>query len=98
MAALEIVMVAAAVLLLVTLFLYLWQRLGLMRIGHEQPSPPHRHVDVPPLEHDDTGLGRAPYSVQQHRRGEGPESARGRRPGVLSSRASPLEDEHQLGP
>ena len=51
MAALEIVMVAAAVLLLITLFLYLWQRLGIMRIGHTHASPPHRHLDVPPHEH-----------------------------------------------
>jgi hypothetical protein len=48
MAALEIVMVAAAVLLLVTLFLYLWQRLGLLGRDHAHASPPHRHLDLPP--------------------------------------------------
>jgi hypothetical protein len=50
MAALEIVMVAAAVLLLITMFLYVWQRLGLLYRDHSHASPPHRHLDVP--EHD----------------------------------------------
>ena len=60
MAALEIVMVAAAVLLLITLFLYLWQRLGLLSRGHAHASPPHRHLDVPPHWHDvdEVGPGR----------------------------------------
>ncbi len=53
MAALEIVMVAAAVLLLVTIFLYLWQRIGLLDRAHDHASPPHRHLDVPPHEHQD---------------------------------------------
>lgn len=52
MAALEIVMVAAAVLLLITVFLYVWQRLGLIGRAHSHTSPPHRHLDVPPHEHD----------------------------------------------
>jgi len=51
-AALEIVMVAAAVLLLITLFMYLWQRLGLMGADHAHRSPPHKHLDIPPHEHD----------------------------------------------
>ena len=55
MAALEIVMVAAAVLLLVTLFLYLWQRLGLLQRDHAHESPPHRHLDVPAHGHDEAG-------------------------------------------
>ena len=54
MAALEIVMVAAAVLLLVTLFLYLWRRLGLLERDHAHESPPHRHLDVPSHDHDGT--------------------------------------------
>ena len=58
MAALEIVMVAAAVLLLVTLFLYLWQRLGLLQRDHAHESPPHRHLDVP--RHDHEGAGDRP--------------------------------------
>ena len=53
MAALEIIMVVAAVLLLVTVFLYVWQRLGWIGGGHSHPQPPHRHVDVPPHEHKD---------------------------------------------
>ncbi len=52
MAALEIVMVVAAVLLLVTLFIYLWQRLGLINVDHAHASPPHRHLDIPPHEHE----------------------------------------------
>ncbi len=52
MAALEIVMVAAAVLLLITLFLYVWQRLGLLNRDHSHASPPHRHLDVPTHDHD----------------------------------------------
>jgi hypothetical protein len=53
MAALEIVMVAASVLLLVTLFLYLWNRLGWIGgDSHSHASPPHKHLDVPPHEHD----------------------------------------------
>jgi hypothetical protein len=52
-AALEIVMVAAAVLLLITLFLFLWQRLGLMGADHAHRSPPHKHVEIPPHAHDD---------------------------------------------
>ncbi len=54
MAALEIVMVAAAVLLLVTLFLYVWQRLGLLQRDHAHESPPHRHLDVPTHTHDES--------------------------------------------
>jgi hypothetical protein len=54
MAALEIVMVAAAVLLLITLFLYIWQRLGLLQRDHAHSSPPHRHLDVPPHQHEDS--------------------------------------------
>jgi hypothetical protein len=50
--ALEIVLLAASVLLLVTLFLYLWQRLGLIGGDHAHQSPPHKHLDVPPHEHD----------------------------------------------
>ena len=53
MAALEIVMVAAAVLLLVTLFLVLWRRLGLVGRDHAHASPPHRHLDLPRHRHDD---------------------------------------------
>jgi hypothetical protein len=52
-AALEIVMVAAAVLLLITLSLYLWQRLGLIGGDHAHRSPPHKHLDIPPHEHDE---------------------------------------------
>ncbi len=52
MAALEIVLVAAAVLLLITLFLYLWQRLGWVSSDHTHTSPPHKHLDVPPHDHD----------------------------------------------
>jgi hypothetical protein len=52
MAALEIVMVAGAVLLLITLFLYVWQRLGLVNRDHSHASPPHRHLDVPEHDHD----------------------------------------------
>ncbi len=52
MAALEIVMVAAAVLLLITLFLYLWQRLGLLGRDHAHVSPPHRHLDLPAHRHE----------------------------------------------
>ncbi len=52
MAALEIVMVVTAVLLLVTLFIYLWQRLGLINVDHSHASPPHRHLDIPPHEHE----------------------------------------------
>ncbi len=54
MAALEIVMVGAALLLLVTVFLYVWQQLGW--IGprtHTHDTPPHKHVDVPPHDHGD---------------------------------------------
>jgi len=57
MAALEIVMVAAAVLLLLTLFLYLWQRLGLLNRDHAHASPPHRHLDVPSHGHDTDQVG-----------------------------------------
>ena len=53
MAALEIVMVAAAVLLLITLSLFLWQRLGLIGEDHAHRSPPHKHLEIPPHEHDD---------------------------------------------
>jgi hypothetical protein len=52
MAALEIVLVAASVLLLITLFLYVWGRLGW--IGgdrHSHASPPHKHLDIPPHDH-----------------------------------------------
>jgi hypothetical protein len=52
MAALEIVMVAAAVLLLITLSLYLWQRLGLIGSDHSHRAPPHKHLEIPPHEHD----------------------------------------------
>lgn len=52
MVALEIVVLAAAVLLLITLFLYLWQRLGFLRTDHAHRSPPHKHLDIPPHEHD----------------------------------------------
>ncbi len=52
MAALEIVMVAAAVLLLITLFLYVWQRVGWLAPRHEHESPAHKHLDVPRHEHD----------------------------------------------
>ena len=45
-------MVAASVLLLITLFLYLWQRLGWMRPDHAHGSPPHKHLDIPPHDHD----------------------------------------------
>jgi hypothetical protein len=55
MAALEIVMVAASVLLLITLFLYVWQRLGWMGGDHAHRAPPHKHLDVPPHSHDDGG-------------------------------------------
>ncbi|HKW77940.1 MAG TPA: hypothetical protein VJQ09_02505 [Candidatus Limnocylindria bacterium] len=51
MAALEIVLVAAAVLLLITLFLYIWQRVGWLARPHTHDSPPHRHLDVPRHEH-----------------------------------------------
>ena len=57
MAALEIVMVAAAVLLLITLFMYIWQRLGLIQRDHAHASPPHRHLDVPTHQHDEEGRG-----------------------------------------
>ncbi len=50
MAAVEIVMVVAAVLLLVTLFIFLWQRLGWMNRDHSHAAPPH--LDVPPPEHE----------------------------------------------
>ena len=54
MAALEIVMVGAALLLLVTVFLYVWQRLGWIGgRAHTHDAPPHKHVDVPPHEHKD---------------------------------------------
>ena len=46
-------MVAAAVLLLITVFLYLWQRMGWVIHEHTHPSPPHKHVDVPPHAHDE---------------------------------------------
>ena len=46
-------MVAAAVLLLVTLFLFIWQRLGLLQRDHAHASPPHRHLDLPAHTHDD---------------------------------------------
>jgi len=52
MAALEIVMVAAAVLLLITVFLYLWQRVGWIGREHTHLSPPHKHLDVPPHDHE----------------------------------------------
>jgi hypothetical protein len=52
MAALEIVMVAAAVLLLITLFLFVWQRLGWMGRDHAHRAPAHKHLDVPPHDHD----------------------------------------------
>jgi len=52
-AALEIVMVAAAVLLLITLSLFLWQRLGLIGGDHAHRSPPHKHIDIPPHDHHD---------------------------------------------
>jgi hypothetical protein len=52
-AALEIVMVVAAVLLLITLFLFLWQRLGLLQRDHSHVAPPHRHLDLPAHTHDD---------------------------------------------
>ena len=46
-------MVAAALLLLVTVFLYVWQRLGWIGgRSHTHDSPPHKHVDVPPHEHE----------------------------------------------
>jgi len=51
-AALEIVMVAAAVLLLITVFLYLWQRVGWIGREHTHLSPPHKHLDVPPHDHE----------------------------------------------
>ncbi len=54
MAALEIVMVAASVLLLITLFLFLWQRLGWVGNDHSHRAPPHKHLDVAPHEHDRT--------------------------------------------
>jgi hypothetical protein len=53
MAALEVVMVVAAVLLLITLFLYLWQRLGWIGRPHSHDSPAHRHLDVPTHDHRD---------------------------------------------
>lgn len=49
-------MVAAAVLLLITLFLYVWQRLGLFVRDHTHVAPPHKHVDVPPHQHDGDGV------------------------------------------
>ena len=52
MAALEIVMVGAALLLLVTVFVYVWQRLGWIGRPHTHDSPPHRHVEVPPHTHE----------------------------------------------
>ena len=52
MAALEIVMVAAAVLLLITVFLYLWQRVGWIGREHTHLTPPHKHLDVPPHDHE----------------------------------------------
>lgn len=52
MAALEVVMVAAAVLLLITLSLFLWQRLGLLGGDHAHRSPPHKHLEIPPHDHD----------------------------------------------
>jgi hypothetical protein len=55
MAALEIVMIAAAVLLLITLFLFVWQRLGWMGTDHAHRAPPHKHLDVPPHDHDSGG-------------------------------------------
>ena len=45
-------MVAASVLLLITLFLFLWQRLGWVTPDHAHRSPPHKHLDVPPHDHD----------------------------------------------
>jgi len=51
-AALEIVMVAAAVLLLITLSLFLWERLGLLGGDHSHRSPPHKHLEIPPHDHD----------------------------------------------
>jgi hypothetical protein len=41
-----------SVLLLITLFMYLWQRLGWMGNDHTHRSPPHEHLDVPPHDHD----------------------------------------------
>ena len=52
MASLEIVMVAAAVLLLISVFLYLWQRVGWIGREHTHLSPPHKHLDVPPHDHE----------------------------------------------
>ena len=54
MAALEIVMVAASVLLLITLFLYVWQRLGWVGSDHAHRAPPHKHLDVPPHDHNES--------------------------------------------
>jgi hypothetical protein len=56
-AALEIVMVAAAVLLLITLFLFIWRQLGLLQRDHAHASPPHKHLDVPPHAHDGEDRG-----------------------------------------
>jgi hypothetical protein len=52
MAALEIVMVAAAAMLLINLSLYLWQRLGLIGSDHSHRAPPHKHLEIPPHDHD----------------------------------------------
>ena len=52
MAALEIVLVAASVLLLITLFLYIWGRLGWIGDRHSHVAPPHKHLDVPHHDHD----------------------------------------------
>ena len=30
-----------------------WQRMGWVIHEHTHPSPPHKHVDVPPHEHDE---------------------------------------------
>jgi len=57
LAALEIIMVAAAMLLLVTVFLYVWQRLGWIGRQHTHDSPPHKHLDVPPHDHDAAASG-----------------------------------------
>ena len=53
MAALEIVLVAASVLLLITLFLYVWGRLGWIGDRHSHVAPAHRHLDVPPHDHEE---------------------------------------------
>ena len=53
MAALEIVLVATSVLLLITLFLYVWGRLGWIGDHHSHVAPAHRHLDVPPHDHEE---------------------------------------------